>query len=113
MMATADPLRSAFTRMEAVLRSGRRVFLVGNVPFPASGERPLTLRPAYKDARGHWHGGEFGLAWKSQTGYFLGVNVTSADAIDVPVPNNAKVQEYENPELGVVQGWRKKTLATP
>jgi hypothetical protein len=120
-MMTANPISPVLERMENVLRSGHRIFLVGYLPFPKPDEVPPTLPPAYQDAGGHWHGGfrevwqflgDYRTVWEHQVGHFLRVNATGAVRIDVPVPENAKVQEYEDMELSVIKGW-KQTPAVP
>jgi hypothetical protein len=130
-MMTANPLSPVLARMENVLRSGHRIFLVGYLrgggslrnilAFPKPDQVPLILPPAYQDAGGHWHGGyravwqllaDYRTSWQLQIGHFLRVSATGAVRIDIPVPENAHVQEYEEMELVVVQGW-KQTPAVP
>jgi hypothetical protein len=115
-MMTANPLSPVLARLEDVLRSGHRVFLVGTIPFPKPDEVPPNLPPAYQDAGGHWHGGfrevwqflgDYRTVWEHQAGHFLRVNATGAVKIDIPVPENANVQEYEKLELSVIQGWKQ------
>ncbi len=116
-MKSTNPLSPALARMETVLRSGHRIFLVGPILFPPPGVVPPTLRPAFQDAEGHWHGGfraawqllgDYRTVWELQAGYLLRAHATGAVKIRVPVPDNAAVQEYENLELGVTQGWKQK-----
>jgi hypothetical protein len=115
-MMTANPLSPVLARLEDVLRSGHRIFLVGTIPFPEPDQIQPTLPPAYQDAGGRWHGGfrapwqfhgDYRTVWEHQTGHFLRVNATGAVRIDIPVPENANVQSYENLELSVIQGWKQ------
>jgi hypothetical protein len=130
-MTTANPLSPVLARMESVLRSGHRIFLVGYLQgagslhnflaLPKPDQVPPTLPPAYQDADGYWHGGyravwqllgDYRTVWQFQVGHFLRVNAIGATRIDIPVPENANVQAYEEMELIVVQGW-KQTPAVP
>ena len=124
-MTTANPLTPVLARMEAVLRSGHWIFLVGKgsfnnfLAFPKPNQVPPTLPPVYQDAGGHWHGGyravwqlldDYNTVWQLQAGHFLRVNATGAGRIDVSVPANANVQEYEDMELRVFQGWKQTPI---
>lgn len=106
-MTTAEPLRPLFARMEEVLRGGHRVFLVGFLPFRKPDRPPPSLPPAYQDAEGNWRGGAFRKVWQIQAGYFLRTKSTGAGTIEVPIPDGASVQEYENLDLKVIQGWQE------
>jgi len=115
-MMTADPLRSVLVRMENALRTGHRIFIVGDLPFLKPELVPPTLSPAFQDASGQWHGGyrapwqslgEYSTVWHFQAGHFLRSKATNAHNIDVPVPDNARVQDYEDLGLSVVQGWNQ------
>jgi hypothetical protein len=106
-MMTADPLRPVLARMEDVLRSGHRVFLAGMLPFPKADSLSPILPPAYRDADGHWYGGPYGEVWQLETGHFLRAHATRGGPIEVPVPNHARVQEFENLKLIMLEGWRQ------
>ncbi len=106
-MMKPDPLRSVFARLENVLHSGHRVFVVGYVPFEKTDEKIPIIPPAYQDTDGHWHGGAYRDSWQMQTGHFLRLHAVHARNVAVPVPNAAPVQEYENMELTLVEGWRE------
>ncbi len=115
-MMTADPLSPVLVRMENVLRSGHRIFLVGPLPFPKPEVIPPILPPAFQDAGGHWHGGfrapwqildDYRIAWEFQAGHFLRSKATRPVRIAIPQPDDASVQEYEDLDLSVVQGWNQ------
>lgn len=106
-MTVPDALAPVRARMTEVLRSGRRVFLVGYVPFPkADFNLPPAPPPAYRDAEGLWHGGAYRVQWQIETGHFLRHKGLRAAEIVVPVPDDLPVLEYENLDLRVVEGWR-------
>jgi hypothetical protein len=115
-MMTADPLSSVLVRMENALRTGHRIFVVGKLPFLKPEIAPPTLSPAFQDAGGRWHGGyrapwqilgDYSTVWQLQAGHFLRAKATNAYKIDIPVPDNARVQDYEDLAFSVVQGWNQ------
>ena len=105
-MMTADPLHPVLARLEEVLRSGHRVFLAGTLAFPDAGHPLPSLPPAYRDAGGSWHGGAYDIVWQLQAGQLLRAHAARSGHIEVPIPGKARVQGFENLELGVVEGWR-------
>jgi hypothetical protein len=105
-MMTADPIHPVLTRLGEALRSGHRVFLAGTVSFPDPASPLLSPPPAYRDAGGVWRGGDFYSAWQLQIGQFLNAHATRGGHIAVPIPGNARVQKFENLELGMAEGWR-------
>jgi hypothetical protein len=105
-MMTVDPLRALLARLEEVLRSGHRVFLVGNLPFPDASDPLPSLPPAYRDAGGNWHVDDYHGLWRLQVGQFLRAHATRTENIKVSIRDKAHVQEFESLGLGVVEGWR-------
>jgi hypothetical protein len=105
-MMTVDPLKPVLTRLEDVLRSGHRVFVAGTLPSPDA-YRPLpNPPPAYRDSAGGWHGGDYNRLWQLQVAQFLSAHAARGEHIEVPIPGKARVQEFENLELGMAEGWR-------
>ncbi len=105
-MMTPDPLQPVFARLEEALRSGHRVFLAGALPFPPTDQPLSSPPPAYRDANGKWRGGNYLNIWDLQVAQFLTVHATRGGFTKIPTPGNARVHEFENLELGVVQEWR-------
>jgi hypothetical protein len=105
-MMTPDPLHPVLARLEEVLRSGHRVFVAGTLAFPDAAHPLPSLPPAYRDAGGSWRGGAYNSVWGLQAGQLLHAHTERGGPIEVPIPGNARVQEFENLELGVAEGWR-------
>ena len=105
-MMTPDPLRPVLTRLEEVLRSGHRVFVAGTLPFPDADDLLSSPPPAYRDAGGRWHGGAYHSVWELQVGQLLNAHAARGGLIEVPIPNNARVNEFERLKLRVAEGWR-------
>jgi hypothetical protein len=105
-MMTRDAIQPGLTRLEETLRSGHRVFLVGNLPFPEANVLIPTLPPLYRDGDGDWHGAPYNTVWAGQAGQLLRAHAISANKLSVPVPGEASVQDFEHLELGVLEGWR-------
>jgi hypothetical protein len=105
-MMTPDPLRPVLARLEEVLQSGHRVFIAGTLAFPDATHPLPVLPPAYRDTGGNWHGGAYGSLWQLQAGELLHVHAARGGLIAVPTPGKARVQEFEDLELGVAEGWR-------
>jgi hypothetical protein len=105
-MMMPDPLRPILARLEEALQSGHRVFIAGTLSFPDASHPLPVLPPAYRDAGGTWHGGAYGNLWQLQAGEFLHVHAVRGGLIDVPIPGKARVQEFEELELAVAEGWR-------
>lgn len=105
-MMAVDPLHPVLARLEEVLRSRHRVFIAGTLVFPDTDSPIPNLPPAYRDADGNLHVGDYYGVWQSQVGQFLGAHTTRGGHIEVPIPGNARVQVFEDLELGVMAGWR-------
>lgn len=105
-MMTPDPIRPVLARLEEALRSGHRVFMAGPISFPDTDYPVTSPPPAYRDADGSWHGGAFHSVWGLQAGQLLHVHAIRVEPIEVPIPGNARVQAFENLELGVAEGWQ-------
>jgi len=105
-MMMPDPLRPILARLGEALQSGHRVFIAGTLSFPDASHPLPVLPPAYRDAGGTWHGGAYGNLWQLQAGEFLHVHAARGGLIDVPIPGKARVQEFEELELAVAEGWR-------
>jgi hypothetical protein len=105
-MRTAEPLQPAYARMEEVLRSGHKVFVVGGLPPPKPGVPPPEVSLGYREPDGSWHGGNYDVVWPVLAGYFVQAHAVHYTQLPVPVPDRARVQRYEHLAVTLVQGWR-------
>jgi hypothetical protein len=101
----ADALHPVLARLEEVLRSGHRVFIAGTLSFPEADYPLPNPPPAHRDAGGTRHIG-YQRVWQLRAGQFLRAHATRGGEIEVPIPGNARVQAFENLELGVAEGWQ-------
>ncbi len=101
-----DAAQSVLTRMEAALRSGHRVFLAGELPFPEVDTPVPDLAALHREADGEWHGTAYSGVWRLQAGYLLRAHAVNATHLEVRVPGGAGVQEHEDLKLAVFNGWR-------
>ena len=100
----ADPIQPVLAKLETVLRSGHRVFVAGTLPFPLAPPVLPAKPPIYRDPLGGWHGVPYDFGWPLQVGHFLRVHATSAGPIELSP--RLQVQDFENLELVLVQGWK-------
>jgi hypothetical protein len=100
----ADAVAPVISRMEATLRAGGRVWLIGGAQFIPAGATPLALPPAPQSRYG-WQNIAYYEMWSEDVGYFLQTHAVNASIVDVPT--GGPVSEYESPPLVVVSGWRE------
>ena len=104
---TTDPIPPVLTKLENVLRSGHHVFVAGELPFPSAPLALPTTSPVYRDPNGGWHGVPYDSAWPLRVGRFLRVHALRVGRIEVPVPREARVQEFERLDFMMLDGWRQ------
>jgi hypothetical protein len=107
-LGVAIPLRTRISsaRLEEALRSGHRVFLAGTLAMPVPDHPVTSPPPAYRDASGKWHGGNYFTAWDLQVAQLLTAHAARFGHLAVPIPGRAPVQEFEQLDLAVTEGWR-------
>ena len=101
-MASPGVMQPVLDRLEAALRTGHRIWWIGDIAAPPDGPAPV-LPPA---SRAPWGWNEFPYyrGWGMQAGYVLRLHALRAQA--VPVPSDGPVNPYENLPLHVIEGWR-------
>jgi hypothetical protein len=97
------PIADVLERIASALKSGDRVWIVGEFPLLRPGELPPYLPPAPKTRWG-WHYPPYTMAWAMQTEYFLQAHARQIESI--PVPSVDPVSSRESGQLKVAIGWR-------
>ena len=100
------PVRPVLVRMEQTLRSGRRVWFVGEPPAAAGGETaPPTVPPGPLPGvpNGWWEAYHTHI-WGWQAAYFLNHHARQIES--VPVASGRPVVVIEAVPLYVAKGWR-------
>jgi hypothetical protein len=95
------PLNDLEQAMAAALKTGNRVWLVGEFRDAVSARRPLTLAPA-PDPKFGWRSGVYSYAWAQQLFVFVRRHVEKMDVVVQPQP---LVNPNENSALIVAEGW--------
>jgi hypothetical protein len=93
-----DDLEHAIT---SALKTGNRVWLVGEFRDAVNARRPLVLAPA-PDPKFGWRSGIYSSAWAQQLFVFVRRH---AEKIDVVVQPQPLVNPNENSALIVADGW--------
>ena len=100
-MQTKDPIAPVIDRVTSTLRSGNRVWLVGNIPFD---QNPLPeIRPAPNNPWG-WFDPPYSFHWGAQVTQFLSAHCQRSDVVIAPSTNC--VNPVENLPVFVMTGWK-------
>jgi hypothetical protein len=93
-------------RVEATLRSGNRVWIVGEIPVPPpDAEMPGNLPPAPNGPFG-WLDQPYSYAWGLELGYLLEHHATNATMMVDPSTNSISINPMEKMMLIITSGWR-------
>jgi hypothetical protein len=100
-MSVADALHPLRDRLQKVLESGHRVWIVGGLIAPQAGAMSvLTRRPPLPETG--WNSQPYEEAWMMEIAVFLGSHAKAG--VSVPTPDS--VRPFESPGLTVMQGWK-------
>ena len=102
-MGESDPLHAVMERLSDTLKSGRRVWILGDLPFRL--EAPPKPLPAAPGAPTGWQEAAYSRQWQAQVGFFLRVHAAHIETVLPPLPME-QVDNYENLPLFVASGWR-------
>jgi hypothetical protein len=98
-----NAIQSVLEETEAKLRSGHRVWIVGEVPFPKpTATPPVDLPPAPNGTMG-WFDAPYTQVWGAQLGYLLSHHVTNHISIVSPSTPDTKLMEHIG--LTFLSGW--------
>ena len=99
-MTAINPIDSVLATMANALRSGHRVWIVGNVWYDRPDQPPPVLAPAPHDAVG-WSERAYMATWSMQAVYFLKTHASGADIFSPK--GGPPINPYENAKLILVQ----------
>jgi hypothetical protein len=102
MQHPSDAMTSVLKLARATLKSGHRVWLVGEVIAPDP-QTPLTAPPPYQDQSPQKDGAYYNF-WAAQLGQLLGEHATEMQA--VAIQSSRPVSSYEDEPLHLCWGWK-------
>ncbi|HTY86362.1 MAG TPA: hypothetical protein VMB80_02770 [Candidatus Acidoferrum sp.] len=108
-LATTNAIAPVMAQLEATLRSGHRVWIVGNISAPPAGAPPPRDPPVAPHGPLGWSDYPYTEAWGNEVGYFLEQHVTQATLVINPATNAIPINSNERVTLVVANGWRDST----
>jgi hypothetical protein len=103
-MRERAPLEPIISQAAATLKSGHRIWLVGETPLPPAGKAPPFLPPV-GDGKDGWRGSPaFYFVWVQQVMYFLQQHFSRGGVVSFP--DAGPVSSFENLSVHVVSGWK-------
>ncbi|MGP8199812.1 MAG: hypothetical protein ACLQU4_09960 [Limisphaerales bacterium] len=105
-MMTKNPIGPLLEEARVALRSGHKLWLVGDSPDPPGGGKPQPVYPPYKGNLEN-AGFLYTFSWMCQIINLVSAHATAGGMVDVPVPSGMAVNPDENITFQVVQGWRE------
>jgi hypothetical protein len=102
-MTEREPIKPVLDRITRTLQSGRRIWLIGGLPFLRRGETPEVLPPAPHGPAG-WSEGAYTWAWLRQTAFLIQSRAVRLE--EIPDSVGGPVNPFENLPLYVIDGWR-------
>ena len=106
-MVLENPVQPVLDEIAGTLRSGNRVWLVGDIPL--SQIPPPQIQPAPNNPWG-WLDDAYSDVWGAQVGYLIAMHAARGEAIPIYSPNS--ISPLENVQLMTISGWRESP-ATP
>ena len=99
----SDPVRPILNKIEATLKQGHRVWILGPLLFLPRGQVPPLLLAAPNDREG-WHDMPYYEEWSKQIAYFVQAHAIEGRVVNFFPP--VAVNVHENLPLIAVEGWR-------
>ena len=101
-MQLEAPIAPALEKMEAVLRNGHTVWLVGYYPF-SQPPRPPPKMPRPGEGPGGWNEAPYMMAYGMEVAYFLQAHARESSPLKVETAQ--AVNPFENFPVRTVTGW--------
>ncbi|HAO79532.1 MAG TPA: hypothetical protein DCQ92_11265 [Verrucomicrobia subdivision 3 bacterium] len=105
-LQTPDAIGPVLERVEATLRAGHRVWVVGELPPPSTGARVPVDPPVAPNGPSGWLDEPYSIAWGKKLGYLLQQHATSLTLLDDASNDSIPVNPSEKMTLTVASGWR-------
>jgi hypothetical protein len=109
-LATTNAIAPVLAEAEAVLRSGHRIWIVGEISAPPPGAPVPCDPPVAPHGPLGWSDHPYTEAWGNEFGYFLVQHITNATLVVNPVTNAIPINPMERMTLVVASGWRVSGL---
>ena len=105
-LATTNAIAPVMARVEAVLRSGHRLWIVGELSAPPAGAPIPRDPPVAPHGPLGWSDHPYTEAWGYELGYFLMQHITNATLFVNPFTNAIPINPMERMTLVVASGWK-------
>ena len=105
-LATTNAIAPVMAQVEAVLRSGHRLWIVGELSAPPAGAPVPRDPPVAPHGPLGWSDHPYTEAWGNELGYFLEQHITQAALFVNPFTNAIPINPLERMRLVVVSGWQ-------
>ena len=109
-LATTNAIAPVMAQAEAVLRSGHRLWIVGQLSAPPAGAPIPRDPPVAPHGPLGWSDRPYIEAWGNKFGYFLEQHITNAVLFVDPSTNAIPINPLERMKLVVVRGWEDSRL---
>jgi hypothetical protein len=112
-LATTNAIAPVLARLEATLRSGHRIWIVGNISATPAGAPIPRDPPVAPNGPLGWSDHPYTEAWGNEAGYFLIQHITNATLVIDPATNAVPINPDERVTLVVASGWRTNSPSPP
>jgi hypothetical protein len=106
-LATTNAIVPVLARLESTLRSGHRVWIVGNISAPPPAAPVPRNPPVAPHGPLGWSDQPYTEAWGNEAGYFLMQHITNATLVIDPATNAIPINHNERVTLVVARGWQE------
>jgi len=104
-MMARNPVGPVLDKVRGALRSGHKIWLVGDFHFPGSTRHPPTPEPPYTGNMESAHL-NYVSNWMGQVMYLVKKHATATSKVAIPVPGRQEVNPFEKVAVQVAIGWR-------
>ena len=112
-LATTNAIAPVMAQVEAVLRSGHRLWIVGELSAPPPGAPVPHDPPVAPHGPLGWSDYPYTEAWGYELGYLLVQHITNATLLVDPFTNAIPINPMERMTLVVASGWQVSSPTNP